>query len=324
MSSRHTNLNVSFTASDVKRMQETASAALIGGKTVISDAVTARMNWVHNLTFEEIASAGVSGMGVNDGVIVNRAGLFIGDGYSGKLSGKIPAGSTDADGVYYPAETVRAPMVGISGFAGNNYTCLLRALFGGICAECFSLKTPWKPSIKAWTRNDVILSSGCLTSGDVIFDPEKIPFARFSSHGDLINGFHAYNALRISADNPGTRFALWTKNAHFMRDGFRMFGAPKPENLTLIYSPLRLNVTPSVTALQAAKAAGYDAIFSVFDRQEKQETAVNSGAHFCQCGNGSCRHLCRFCYDPARRVNRPDDRAVLIAEILDGDKHNEK
>ena len=249
MSSRHTVLNVSFTAEDVKKLHENAISGIPEGVTIVSEAVTRRvLEWLPSVSFDDIAAAGVSGMGAADGVIRNYPGLFIGDGYSGKLSGKIPAGSVTAAGEYIAAETVRAAMVGISGFAGNNYTCLYRALCGGICAKCFSLLTPWKPSIKAWTRNDVILSTLKLTRGDVVLDPELIPFLRYSSHGDLINGLHAYNYLTISAGNPDTNFTLWTKNAHYYREGLEMFGAPKPENLTVIYSPLRLNVTPSETA----------------------------------------------------------------------------
>lgn len=324
MSTRHTVLNVSFTASDVKKMHENAIAALDGGKTVISEAVTNRMHWIAGTTFEQIANAGKSGMGEAEGVIANRAGLFIGDGYSGKLSGKLHAGNVTASGEVIEAEEKRAPMVGISGHAGNNYTCLYRALTGGICGKCFSLLTPWKPSILAWSRNDVILSSGRLQHGDVILDSSLIPFVRFSSHGDLINADHAYNYLITAEDNPTVKFALWTKNAGIMRDGFRLFGKPKPENLTLIYSPLNMNVVPSVTALAAMKNAGYDAVFSVFGKREAQRKAVTAGAHFCKCGDGSCRHLCQFCYDPSRRASFDPDHAVLIAEILDGEKHSEK
>lgn len=324
MSSRHTELILSFTASDVKRMQQTAAAALPEGVTVISKAVTERMHWVHNMPFEEIAAAGVSGMGEKEGIITNRAGLFFGDGYSGKLSGKLHAGDVTADGEIITAEEEkRAPMVGLSGFAGNNFTCLFRALCGGICSKCFSLLTPWRPSIRAWTRNDVILSSGRLQHGDVILDPALIPFGRFSSHGDLINADHAYNYLTIASDNPDTEFALWTKNAGIMREGFQLFGLPKPENLTLIYSPLRMNVTPSASSLEAMKAAGYDAVFSVFDNLAGQAAAVNAGAHFCKCGDGSCRHLCQFCYHAPRRAAFDPARAVLIAEILDGSDHKE-
>lgn len=323
MSSRRTVLSLSFSAADVKTVQDNAAAALDPETVVIDPKVTDRVRRIHAASFEEIAAAGVSGMGAKDGVINNRVGLYISDGYSGKLSGKIPAGSVTAAGEIINEDTARAAMVGISGFAGNNYSCLYRALCGGICGKCFSLTTPWWNSIKAWTRNDVILSSGRLQHGDVILDPALIPYLRYSSHGDLINADHAYNYLLMADDNPDTHFALWTKNAGYMRAGLAAYGH-KPENLTLIYSALNLNVTPSAAGLAAAKAAGYDAVFSVFDRRDRQTAAVNSGAHFCKCGPASCRHLCQYCYDPARRAAADPARAVLISEILDGDRHQEK
>ena len=325
MSSRHTVLNVSFTPENVKQLHENAIAGLPTGAHIISDAVTNRVfGWLPSVTFEEVAAAGVSGMGSAEGVIYNYPGLFIGDGYSGKLSGKIPAGSITAEGEEIDHDIVRAAMVGISGFAGNNHSCLLRALHGGICSKCFSLLTPWKPSIKAWTRNDVILSTLRLTHNDVLLDPDLIPYLRYSSHGDLINGLHACNYLQIASDNPDTHFTLWTKNAGYYREGLTLFGKPRPSNLQVIYSPLNMNVVPSKTALQAAKKAGFDAVFSVFQDRRKQAAAVQAGAYFCKCGDGSCRHLCQFCYNPARRAAYSSDAAVLIAEILDGEKHNDK
>lgn len=322
--SRHTVLNVSFSPENVKQLHENAIAGLPAGAHVISDAVTDRVfSWLPSVTYDDICRAGVTGMGPAEGVMRNYPGLYISDGYSGKLSGKVPAGSVTAAGEKINFDTVLAAMVGISGYAGNNYTCLYRALCGGICAKCFSLLTPWKPSIKAWTRNDVILSSIEITHNDVLLDPVLIPFLRYSSHGDLINGLHAKNYLQIAADNEDTNFTLWTKNAHFYREGLRMYGKPKPDNLTVIYSPLNMNCVPSYTSLQRMKEAGYDAVFSVFQDREKQAKAVAAGAHFCACGDGSCRHLCQFCYNPALRASYDAGAAILIAEILDGEKHRE-
>ena len=325
--SRNTKLNVVFTSEDVRRLQERAAAAFNTDTVVIDDNVTARIMRILNEEPDVIAAAGVSGMAARDGVLVNRPGLYISDGYSGKLSGHIEDGARFADGTVATEEMFLEPMIGISGYAGVNYTCLFRALCGvGICSKCFSLTTPYYNSIKAWTRNDVIMSSVKLTAGDVVLDPDKIPYVRFSSHGDLLNGLHAYNFLTIAASNPDVNFALWTKNADYMRAGMELFGAPRPNNLTLIYSALRMDVTPSAAALKALKAAGFDALFSVYNRLSTQTKAVSGGAWHCMCGNGSCRHRCQFCYNPAARAARgfaDPSRAVLIAEILDGGRHRE-
>ena len=77
MSSRHTNLNVSFTAADVKRLHENAAAALPAGCTVITGKDTARIRRNFAENFDTIAAAGVSGMGIKDGVIRNDVGYRI-------------------------------------------------------------------------------------------------------------------------------------------------------------------------------------------------------------------------------------------------------
>ena len=303
--SKLSNLNVSFDAAGVKSMQDNA-AAVMADKYVISDAVTRRLAWAASeVTFDDLVNAGKSGLREKHGVIRNAAGLFISGGMSGKMLG----------------------MPGISGYAGMNPGCIRRASLGyGICWQCFALKTPWKPSIKAWMRNDAILSTVRLNHGDLLLDPDLIPYMRYSSHGDVINALHMCNYLTAAADNAGTKFALWTKNADIVRAGFRMYGGPKPSNLTLIYSPLLMDCKPSKKALEAAKAAGFDAVFSVSKRRAGQDAAVNGGAHFCQCGPASCRGKCLFCYDNDRRTASGFDgsAAVLISEILDGERHKEK
>lgn len=280
------------------------AAAVRGSNTVISAAVTGRLEWLKTVTPEAVAAAGKTSLNEYTGIIRNDYDLFFSGGMSGKMDG----------------------MPGLSGYAGNNPECLKRALFGfGICYKCFSFLTPWKPSILAWTKNDILLSSGYMDAGAVRIDPEKLPYMRFSSHGDTINAVHVYNYCRIAYDNPNTQFALWTKNAAFFRDGLKEFGR-KPENLTTIYSPLLMNCRPSEKALKAAAAAGYDAVFSVSDVREKQTAAIAGGAYGCLCGPGSCRGKCLFCYDADRRTAAGYDgsRAVLISEILDGERHREK
>lgn len=309
-------LNVSFSENDVKSLRE--KSVFPENVMVINPAVTARIRRLQAAGYDDIVKAGVSGLREKEGIISNRPGLFFSNKYSGKMEG----------------------MVGLSGFAGNNSLCLRRAIAGtkqenddtaenddftNICGKCFSFLTPWWYSLLAWTRNDVILSTVKIGSGDVIIDPALIPYTRYSSHGDLINGLHAYNYLRIAADNPDVKFGFWTKNAGYYREGLEMFGGPRPENLTVNFSPINTNVIPSASSLQAAKAAGIDGIFSVFTDREKQAAAINAGAYFCKCGPGSCRHNCLFCYSQkTRRRDYDASKAVLIAEILDGERHKGK
>lgn len=281
-----------------------AVMAVLGNNTVISAAVTNRIRLLQSFGIEEIMAAGKSGLGKNKGILVNAYNLFFSDGYTGKMLGKI----------------------GLSGFAGNNPECIKRALLGyGICRHCFSFLTPWINSIKAWTKNDLLLSSGMMEKNSVIIDPEKIPSMRFSSHGDLINKYHLYNYFRIAADNPYTQFALWTKNVQIYHDGLDLFGY-KPANIIVGYSPIQMNVIPSEKSLIMAKKSGFDFIFGVNDTWANQEKSLLNGGYKCRCGENSCGLHCRFCYDAKRRAElgySMTEKAVFVSEILDGERHKE-
>lgn len=283
-----------------------AVMSVLGNNTVISQAVTNRIHLLQSMSLDDIMTAGKSGLGKNKGILVNAYNLFFSDGYTGKMLGK----------------------VGLSGFAGNNPECIKRALLGyGICRHCFSFLTPWINSIKAWTKNDLILSSGIMEKGSVIIDPEKIPSMRYSNHGDLINKYHLYNYFRIAADNPYTQFALWTKNVQIYHDGLDLFGY-KPNNVIVGFSPINMNVIPSNDALIAAKKQGFDFIFGVNDTYANQEKSLINGGYKCKCGENSCRIHCQFCYNAKKRAElgynmATDNKAVFISEILDGERHKE-
>lgn len=281
-----------------------AVMAVLGNNTVISAAVTNRIRLLQSFGIDDIMAAGKSGLGKNKGILVNAYNLFFSDGYTGKMLGKI----------------------GLSGFAGNNPECIKRALLGyGICRHCFSFLTPWINSIKAWTKNDLLLSSGMMEKNSVIIDPEKIPSMRFSSHGDLINKYHLYNYFRIAADNPNTQFALWTKNVAIYHDGLDLFGY-KPANIIVGYSPIQMNVIPSEKSLIMAKKSGFDFIFGVNDTWANQEKSLVNGGYKCRCGENSCGLHCQFCYNAKKRAElgySMTEKAVFVSEILDGERHKE-
>lgn len=283
-----------------------AVMAVLGDNVVIRQSVTDRIFRLHNMSIDDIMSSGKSGLTAKKGILTNIYNLFFSDGYTGKMLGK----------------------VGLSGFAGNNPECIKRALLGyGICRCCFSFLTPWMNSIKAWTKNDLILSSIMMEKNSVIIDPNLIPSMRFSSHGDLINALHLYNYFRIAADNPAVEFALWTKNVKIYHEGLKLFGY-KPENIIVGFSPIQMNVIPSEKSLTAAKNNGFDFIFGVNDTWDNQEKSLINGGYKCHCGENSCGIHCRFCYSAARRQELgyntlTDNKAIFISEILDGERHHE-
>ena len=289
------HISDAVTAETVSAMKNAAVPAAV--PFVINEKVTDKIRVCQSYTPEEIAAAGSTGMAVKDGILINKHNLFFSNNYGGKMK----------------------YIAGLSGFAGNNALCIKRAQNpDSIYSKCFSFLHSKFSNLKAWTKNDVILSTVTFQPGDVVIDPELVPEMRYSTHGDLINALHAYNLMVAAADNPLTQFTLWTKNAAYYRDGLEMYNSvygPKPDNMRVIWSSSRLDVIPTASGLRALKTAGYDAYFVVYSKRAIQAEAVNSyGGHFCKCGPESCKRHCHFCYDGYKAAAwAGNDAAVLIA-----------
>lgn len=287
-------------------VQQLITAVGYDGRTVINRLVTAKVERCQGFTAADLNAAGTTGLGVKDGVLYNPYGLFLSNKYGGKMS----------------------DIVGLTGFAGNCADCLKRAENPkNVCSICFSLIGSRFVNLKAWTKNDVILSTVKFTLGDLVLDPTLIPELRYGTHSDLINALYAYNLFVIAETNPGTEFPLWLKNHKYYKAGLEMFSAEhgeKPANLRSIYSGHQLDVYPSESSLRALKSVGYDAYFCVYSTLDKQQKAVDAGAHRCLCADGSCKYGCHFCYDHYTVWSGTgSDKAVWIAEILNGDRHKE-
>lgn len=296
-------IDTAITAENVNKMK---TAVNYRGQTVISDKVTWKIAYCQSLGAEDIAAAGSSGISRKDGILINRWSLFFSRRYRGKM----------------------LEIAGLSGFAGNNPLCIIRAMDpDSICSKCFSFIGSKRSNLAAWTKNDVILSTVTFEPGDVVLDPDLIPEMRFSTHGDLINAQHAYNLLTIAAGNPQVQFTLWTKNHKYYAAGLKMFiekYGSKPENMRVLFSGSRLDYMYTEKQLFALKAHGYDGIFSVYATRASHAAAVAASAYSCVCGSGSCKHRCHFCYDYFRSwTGTGSDKAVWIAEILDGENHKE-
>lgn len=306
MAKKNYTLSSAITAGNVEILRNSVNW---NGKIVINEKVTDKVRKCLSMSIDDIARAGVSGMTEKNGIIRNIYNVFISNGYGGKMSG----------------------IVGISGFAGNNQKCIERAQKGiGVCPFCFSFRNAYFTCLPAWTKNDTIFSTVKFAVGDVIMDAEKIHECRFSTHGDLNNALHAYNYMVIAYSNPKIQYTLWTKNHEYYQMARKMFkadfGIDRPSNFRVIFSGNRLDVMPSKNGLRALKANGYDAYFVVYSKRAIQQKAVTElYGHFCKCGTNSCKQDCHFCYDYFTADNWMvyGDTAVLIAEILDGERHKE-
>lgn len=303
---KKTSYSIVVTAANVEMLRNSVN---YNGRMVINPKVTDKVMKCLTMSIDEIANAGKSGMIEKDGIIRNIYNVFISNGYGGKM--------TD--------------IVGISGFAGNNEKCIQRAQKGiGVCPYCFSFRNAYFSCLPAWTKNDTIFSTVKFAVNDLIMDPEKIKECRFSTHGDLNNALHAYNYMVIAYSNPKIQYTLWTKNNEYYQQARKMFrsdfGIDRPANFRVIFSGNRLDVIPGKKGLTALKANGYDAYFVVYSKRAIQEKAVTEFfGHFCKCGKNSCKKECHFCYDYFTADNwiSFSNTAVLIAEILDGERHKE-
>ena len=299
---------IGMTAAEfAEKLQEMRQAVMFDGSQVINEKVTDKIQYCQERDAAAIMAAGVSGMVKKDGLLINKNGLFISANYGGKMK----------------------KIAGLSGFAGNNARCVARARSGkGVCPHCFSFIGSKFSNLAAWTKNDTILSTVMFEPGDIVLDPEKIPEMRYSTHGDLINGLHAYNYLVIAYSNPETQFTLWTKNHAEYAAGLAMFEAKygrKPVNMRVIFSACQLDQMFTEKQLQALKNRGYDAVFAVYNTWASQAAAVAAGAKKCVCGLLSCKEKCHFCYHSAAvwQAAGLTDHCVWIAEIMDGEKHKE-
>jgi hypothetical protein len=156
-----------------------------------------------------------------------------------------------------------------------------------ICKSCYSMKglvegksgnPPKATSMAMLTRNTRLLTQGPLANVPKVSQT----FFRFSAEGDLHNEQHLLNFFAIARANPGTHFTLWTKRHAIVA---KVLGShPKPHNLFLIQSSLRVN-TPE------KKLPGYSKVFTVYTPEylkKHPEIKINCGAKSCM--------SCQLCY----------------------------
>lgn len=110
-----------------------------------------------------------------------------------------------------------------------------------ICSHCYShamLSTYRKSTATALQRNSDLLSARVLKNEEVpqFKDEEAV---RLSAHGELINGIHMRNYVKIAELNPQAVFTLWTKRRDLVSQYCKR--NPVPDNLIFIYSNPKLN-----------------------------------------------------------------------------------
>ena len=151
-----------------------------------------------------------------------------------------------------------------------------------ICTKCYShvmLSSYRKNMQPALQRNSDALSQRMLAEQEL---PRILDAVfRFDAHGELINETHLANLCAISAHNPRTSFALWTKRYDIVRKFFAT--RDKPANLILIYS------NPKISHILAKPPKFFDRTFNNVLEHEHQDRQ--------NCAGQKCAD-CLLCYTP--------------------------
>ena len=158
---------------------------------------------------------------------------------------------------------------------------------GSICENCFSRRQMrvFPTMEKPLAKNYEILTSEILP----VYELPIINalYFRLEAFGDLASEIQVMNYFNICRANPYTRFALWTKNARFIKKTMDQ-GHKKPENLNIIYSSLFVNDAVSIENIRK-KYSFIDKVFTVYDEEHGASVEINCGARKCL--------KCRLCYE---------------------------
>ena len=176
-----------------------------------------------------------------------------------------------------------AGLASLSTDINNNPLCQARRKNGAaVCASCFSAtlwddhRGQYRRVNAAFKRNTEILCNRLLDDSEIpVIDPERWPLFRFEAFADLQSVTQVLNYFKIARHNPGVRFALWTKNPGFIARALRF--VPKPKNLQIVFSSLRLNHETPINY-------GFvDKVFTVYDPDtiDRDGVAINCGARSC-------------------------------------------
>ena len=154
---------------------------------------------------------------------------------------------------------------------------------GNICAECYShemLGTFRKNCVPSFQKNSDNLSKGLIPWDDLPRVTASI--FRLHGHGELINGIHFENFVRIAQKNPECSFSLWTKRATIV-GAFKRAGGEIPANLILIFS------NPTINKPMHSPPKDFHRVFNNVQGDEFR--------HLENCTGKKCRD-CELCYRP--------------------------
>lgn len=166
---------------------------------------------------------------------------------------------------------------------GNDTCAKLAQVEGSVCQKCYANKMMrmYRHMNECFSKNAEILANINLEEHRELIPQINASYFRFEAFGDLINEQHLKNFFTICNANEDTHFALWTKNPQIIANVIKE-GISKPDNLQIIVSSIFLNTPAEFTH------TFIDKIFTVYDKQHKDDAVIN-------CGKKKCID-CKLCY----------------------------
>ena len=175
-----------------------------------------------------------------------------------------------------------AGMASLSTSVVENTICAKRAKVpGSICEKCFAaamMKRYGKEFRDCFKKNTEVLTSQIIPVSEWPLVNYRV--FRLEAFGDLQNSTQVENYFNFARRNPGTVFALWTKNPRFIAEAIEN-GNAKPKNLVIIQSSCFINKE------DPKKYDFIDKVFTVYDKKYIKENGIeiNCGARNClECG----------------------------------------
>lgn len=173
-------------------------------------------------------------------------------------------------------------MASLSTSVAENPICKERSkVKGSICEKCFAaamMKRYGKEFRDCFKKNTEVLTSQIIPVSEWPLINYRI--FRLESFGDIQNSIQVENYFNFAKRNPGTTFALWTKNPVFIKEAIEN-GNSKPKNLIIIQSSCFINKADE------KKYNFIDKVFTVYDKKfiSENKIDINCGARNClECG----------------------------------------
>lgn len=182
----------------------------------------------------------------------------------------------------------------------NKY-CLARMKDpNSICSKCYSERQmEWQENLRIKLyRNTLILTT--IEIPVKLMPRFNVMKGRFESHGELNNVIQIKNFFNLCKANPGTIFALWTKNT-FLFPEARKQGVRKPKNLIIIESSFKIN------EVTKPSDPWVDKVFTVFNKKFAREHGIEIN-----CG-GRC---CMTCETDCYKKNKVKGKVEYINELV--------